>query len=387
MGDIGSGELSREELRRVARQLNLPGFGMDQQMALHDAHVLIIGCGGLGCPIIQQLAAAGVGEMTLIDDDVVDLTNIQRQVLFGADDVGRSKVELAAARARKLQPGIVVHERRERLDVGNAVELFGSVDLVLDGSDSFSTKYLCADAAEITGTPLVWGTVLRFHGDVAVWHSGPSADEARGVGLRDVFPHQLDGSAVPDCATAGVLGATTSVIGGLMATAAIGWITGIDRSVGWILSYDAFPGSTRHVQAVADPARALVTTLAPSYQDSCASDLAADADRAWASQLITSVAAGLVPLIDIREPHEVALASIDPRFFPIHLPMSQVSRSAQIEELVPRGRVVVTCGIGKRSAIFVDQYGPELARVGIELVSLPGGLREHPELLTEGDIL
>ena len=163
------------ELRRIARHLALPGFGLEQQERLHNAHVLVIGAGGLGCPLMQSLASAGVGTITVIDDDTVDITNIHRQILFGADDVGKLKVEVAAQRLEELQPGITVNALAQRLNTDNAVELVGSVDLVLDGSDSFSTKYLVADAAEITGTPLIWATVLRFHGDLALFHSGPIA--------------------------------------------------------------------------------------------------------------------------------------------------------------------------------------------------------------------
>ncbi|NLZ59010.1 MAG: hypothetical protein GX898_12100, partial [Corynebacterium sp.] len=183
------------ELRRTARQLALPGWGMEQQERLHRSHVLVIGGGGLGCPAMQSLASAGIGHITVIDDDTVDITNIHRQILFGASDVGRPKVEVVAERLRDLQPDIAVTALRERLTVDNAVELVGGVDLVLDGSDSFATKYLVADAAEITGTPLVWGTVLRFRGDVCLF--------ADGVGLRDLFPVQPTGDSIPDCATAG----------------------------------------------------------------------------------------------------------------------------------------------------------------------------------------
>ena len=252
--------LPESEMRRVARQLALPGYGPEQQEALHRAHVLVIGAGGLGCPAMQSLASAGVGHITVIDDDTVDLTNIHRQILFGASDVGRVKVEVAAERLAELQPGIEVTALNERLTVANAVSLVGSVDLVIDGSDSFQTKYLVADAAEITGTPLVWGTVLRFHGDVCLFTSGPSA---RGVGLRDLFPTQPPG--IEDCATAGVLGATTAVVGGLLATTAIGYLTGLDVVPGRMLSYDAFPGSTRTFRIAADPTRELVTSLESTY--------------------------------------------------------------------------------------------------------------------------
>ena len=150
-------QLPREELHRVARQTLLPGFGIAQQEALHGTHVFVIGAGGLGCPLMQQLAAAGVGEISVIDDDTVDLTNIHRQILFGAQDVGRSKVDVAAEKLDQLQPGIVVHAIHDRLTADNAVDYLRGVDILVDGSDTFATKFLAADAAENTGTPLVWG--------------------------------------------------------------------------------------------------------------------------------------------------------------------------------------------------------------------------------------
>lgn len=167
--------LPETELLRAARHLALPGFGIEQQQRLYNSHVLVIGAGGLGCPLMQSLASAGVGTITVFDDDTVDITNIHRQILFGADDVDKLKVEVAAERLKQLQPGITINALAKRLTTDNAVQLVGSVGLVLDGSDSFSTKYLVADAAEITGTPLVWATVLRFHGDLALSHSGAAS--------------------------------------------------------------------------------------------------------------------------------------------------------------------------------------------------------------------
>ena len=349
--------LPESEMRRVARQLALPGYGPEQQEALHRAHVLVIGAGGLGCPAMQSLASAGVGHITVIDDDTVDLTNIHRQILFGASDVGRVKVEVAAERLAELQPGIEVTALNERLTVANAVSLVGSVDLVIDGSDSFQTKYLVADAAEITGTPLVWGTVLRFHGDVCLFTSGPSA---RGVGLRDLFPTQPPG--IEDCATAGVLGATTAVVGGLLATTAIGYLTGLDVVPGRMLSYDAFPGSTRTFRVTADPARELVTSLESTYGgEACA----------VGPSPLDEVRAGRAILLDIREPHEKMLNDSLADLDPVRLPLSDIFSPDTIRRrLGDAERVVVHCASGVRSARFCEQY----ADLGYEFIDLPGGI-------------
>ncbi|WP_281247312.1 ThiF family adenylyltransferase [Corynebacterium phocae] len=355
------------EHKRTARQVIL--MGAAAQNKLHQARVLIVGAGGLGCPILQQLAAAGVGHVVLIDDDSVDITNIHRQILFGAQDVGKPKVEVAAHRARALQPGINVETHRARLDNSNALELISQVDLVLDGSDSFATKYLVADACEITSTPLVWGTVLRFHGDVAVWHSGPTTPDGRGVGLRDLFPTQLPADAVPDCATAGVLGVTTSVVGGLMATAAIGWITGRSQEAGLVSAYDALPPSLRTFRVAADPARTPVTRLGSYQHPTC--QVGPD---------LSEVVDGRAALLDIREPAEVTLKPWPEKYAAKVLPLSeldalppqeQAQRLAQV--LAPR--TYVACAGGKRSAAFIERFAPLLKEHGIsaDLLDVPGG--------------
>lgn len=353
------------ELRRTARQLALPGWGREQQERLHRSHVLVIGGGGLGCPAMQSLASAGVGHITVIDDDTVDITNIHRQILFGASDVGRPKVEVVAERLRELQPDIAVTALQERLTVDNAVELVGGVDLVLDGSDSFATKYLVADAAEITGTPLVWGTVLRFRGDVCLF--------ADGVGLRDLFPVQPTGDSIPDCATAGVLGATTATIGALMATEAIKFLAGLPTHPGRILSYDALTSTTRSFTVGADPARDRVTRLQPSYNDAvCAVGPSPE-------ELLDQVRSGAAVLLDIREPHEYLLNDSLADLDPVRLPLSEITGVDTVRHALDdvrcdarrdARRVVVHCASGVRSATFVERY----ADLGYDLVNLPGGI-------------
>ncbi|KAB1504006.1 ThiF family adenylyltransferase [Corynebacterium sp. 320] len=375
-------ELPADELKRVARQLNLPGFGMEQQVALHQAHVLIIGAGGLGCPALQQLAAAGVGRITLIDDDVVDLTNIHRQILFGAEDVGKPKVAVAAERARQLQPGIQIETVQKRLTVDNAVQLCADADLVLDGSDNFATKYLVADACEITSTPLVWGTVLRFHGDVAVWHSGANARDGRGVGLRDLFPQSPDAGSVPDCATAGVLGVTTSVIAGLMTTAAILWITGLEQVQGKVTSYEALGARFHSYTVAADPGRTLETSLGQHQrQDIVPEEHPADET---VRELLNRVRSGEAVLVDIREPHEVVVDSLPPEPLgvpSVNIPLSTINDQEEFlrawQEYDERPTVVM-CASGRRSARFVESFG-SLAT----LLDLPGGIAAAHRVLEQ----
>lgn len=363
--------LADPELHRIARQLALPGFGLEQQERLHDAHVLVVGAGGLGCPAMQSLAAAGVGRITVIDDDAVDLSNIHRQILFGASDVGRPKVVVAAERLRELQPGIRVHTRQERLTPANATALIEQVDLVLDGSDSFSTKYLVADAAEITGTPLVWGTVLRFHGDLALFTSGP---RDRGVGLRDLFPDQPRADSVPDCASAGVLGATTAVIGALMATQAISFLAGLAGvEPGRMLSYEALSAQTRTFRITADPARPLIRALRSDYHD------AACAVNAEVPRLLQEVRSGGLTALDLREPHEVLLTDLPPDLPSVKLPLSSLDGDREIRALLrAHPRILVYCASGRRSADFIGRHRELGAQLGAELIDLPGGVNGLP---------
>ncbi|ERS56776.1 ThiF family adenylyltransferase [Corynebacterium accolens] len=374
-------QLPREELHRVARQTLLPGFGIAQQEALHGTHVFVIGAGGLGCPLMQQLAAAGVGEISVIDDDTVDLTNIHRQILFGAQDVGRSKVDVAAEKLEQLQPGIVVHAIRDRLTADNAVDYLRGVDILVDGSDTFATKFLAADAAEITGTPLVWGSVLRFRGDCAVWWSGPGAES--GVGMRDLYPLQPDPDSVPDCATAGVLGVTTSVVAGLMSTELIQFATGMNRDrVGLLSIYDALTSSITHFRVPHDPARELTTQLQHDYGGAACAVLGTEDAAVMFDELREGAAA-----IDVREAGE---AAIDDFFFDAtarhcHLPTSvwqedpEAARSL-LDYLQGAGLsdAWVYCASGKRSASFISAFAEEAEQRNITLHNVAGGIKSQP---------
>ncbi|WP_256374913.1 MULTISPECIES: ThiF family adenylyltransferase [unclassified Corynebacterium] len=362
--------LPENELKRTARQMNLPGFGPEQQERLYDAHVLVIGAGGLGCPVMQTLAATGVGNITVWDDDHVDITNIHRQILFGAEDVGRSKVEVAAERLRALQPGITVTPVKDRLTADNFIEALDGIDLLIDGSDTFATKFLAADAAEITGTPLLWGSVLRYRGDIALWHSGPGAPEG-GVGMRDLYPTQPDADSVPDCATAGVLGVTTSVVGGLMSTEAVKFLASIgEAEIGRLHMYDALTTTIRRFTVPRDPARPLVTHLA-TYTDACAVSTEGQL-------LFDDITTGTAHALDIREPHERAIADLPVNS--AHLPLSQIEHNPDavdlaLAEYVEGDEVVVYCAGGVRSEKFVETYAEQAKQLGIVLKSLPGGVQ------------
>lgn len=365
--------MEHTELRRIARQLNLPGFGMEQARRLAGSRVLVVGAGGLGCPAMQSLAAVGIGRIRLYDDDVVDLTNIHRQILFGAADVGRRKVDAAAERLRQLQPGLEVDAVHARLTPDNIVAALSDIDLILDGSDTFATKYLVADAAELTGVPLIWGTVLRYAGQVALWRSGPGT--SAGVGLRDFFPVQPAADSTPDCATAGVLGVTTSVVGNLMATEAIKYLVGLGASVpGRVYSYDALGTSLRSFTVRADPARTPVTELESFYGAGACAVASSTPPDPEALRLLALVREGRARTLDVREEHESLLTEL-PDGPDLRLPTSRLDQAALIEALAGvSGPVVVYCASGKRSATVVQEQSETARAAGVELLSLPGGV-------------
>jgi len=233
--------LSDEELERYARHIVLPEIGGPGQQKLKRARVLVIGAGGLGAPVLEYLAAAGVGTLGIVDDDHVSLSNLQRQVIHDTQSVGLSKGESAKAAILRINPHVAVELHALRLTEDNAAELIAAYDLVIDGSDNFETRYAVADASAEVKRPLVHAAVGRFDGSITVlkpFETG--ADGRRNPSYRDLFPEPPPPGLVPSCAVAGVLGALTGVIGTLQAMEAIKLITGIGEPlVGRLMLYDA----------------------------------------------------------------------------------------------------------------------------------------------------
>ena len=249
-------ELTREELERYSRHLTLAQFGPVGQRRLKNARVLVVGAGGLGAPALQYLAAAGVGTLGIVDDDVVSVSNLQRQVVHTVADVGRPKVDSAADAVARLNPLVTVHTHETRLNPSNALEIFARYDLVLDGADNFGTRYLVADAAELTGIPVVWGSILRFDGQVSVFWAG------HGPVYRDLYPEAPPPGSVPSCAEGGVLGVLPATIGSVMATEALKLLTGMGAPlVGRVLVHDALAQTWRTLTVLPDPQRRPVTDL------------------------------------------------------------------------------------------------------------------------------
>ncbi|MEE1620371.1 molybdopterin-synthase adenylyltransferase MoeB [Zafaria sp. J156] len=318
-------ELTAEELRRYSRHLIIPEVGLAGQRRLKNARVLVIGAGGLGSPALLYLAAAGVGTLGIIDDDVVDESNLQRQVVHGVSDVGRPKAASARDSVLELNPlvDVVLHE--ERLDSSNALEVFSGYDLILDGTDNFATRYLVNDAAAILAKPYVWGSILRFDGQVSVFWNG------QGPTYRDLYPEAPPAGTVPSCAEGGVFGVLCAQIGSVMVAEAVKLITGIgDPLLGRVLILDSLAMSWREIRLRPDPETVQPERLLEDYPAFCGLP-ADDAGRVLPSVgprelevLLRERSAGVgdFHLVDVREPGEAEIVSIDGA------------------ELVPRGRVL-----------------------------------------------
>ncbi|KAG4074736.1 hypothetical protein HA402_007012 [Bradysia odoriphaga] len=364
--------LAPERAARFARHLTLPGVGELGQRRIAAARVLVIGAGGLGAPIIQYLAAAGVGRITVIDDDPVERTNLQRQVLHREADIGRAKAESAADAVSRLDDAVDVTALRTRLDVDNALDLFAAHDLVLDGSDNFATRYLSNDAAELTRTPLVWGSILRFTGHVSVFHPG------HGPMLRDLFPEIPDADAVDTCATGGVFGALCGVVGSLMAAEALKLICGIGVPlIGRLARFDALAARWDELRFAADPDRVPVTDLA-EVADACRVPTGR-ADDISAGEVAARVAAGGAGMlvIDVRSAVERAGGAIDGSH---HVPLERVLAEGWAAVVEAAGTdagdgrdAVFTCQAGIRSARAIDALAAT-APAGAVMRNLAGGM-------------
>lgn len=358
---------------RFARHIALPGVGAAGQRRIAAARVLMIGAGGLGAPAIQYLAAAGIGRITVVDDDRVERTNLQRQVLHTEGDVGRPKAESARDSVAARDAAAHAVARVERLGPDNALALFAAHDLVLDGSDNFATRYLCSDAAELTGTPVVWGGILRFAGQLSVFWPG------RGPMLRDLFPELPDDEAL-DCATGGVFGALCGVVGSAMAVEALKLVCGIGEPlVGRLARYDALTARWDELRFDVDPDRPPVTGL-ESIADACrAAASVGRPDDISAGEVAARLRAGTdgLVVVDVRTSRERESASIPGS---VHVPLERILAdgwpvlAAELGGAAVDGRdIVLTCQAGIRSARAIDALRAN-APEGTPLRNLAGGM-------------
>jgi len=359
--------LSPEEVSRYQRHLALAGFGAPAQERLKAASVLVIGAGGLGCPALLYLAAAGVGRIVIVDPDRVDASNLQRQVLYASADQGALKAEAAARRLRALNPLVRVEPRPVRFERANALELARSCDIVVDGSDNFPTRYLVNDACVLAQRPFVYGAIQGFEGHVSVfnWRGGPT--------YRCLFPEPPEPGTVPNCAEAGVLGAVTGLIGTAQACEAIKILAGVGEPLsGRLLVWDTLTMAMHVVGLRRDPAGLRITELPPEgYGEVCAAP--AQADEIDSAELRRRLASPAPPqMLDVREDWERALGTIEPS---VHIPLGRLeaASAADLALLDPSAPTVVYCAVGMRSLrgirLLRERHGFRSA------VSLRGGLK------------
>ena len=342
-------ELTPAEVARYSRHLLLPDLGPDGQKRLKNARILVVGAGGLGSPALLYLAAAGVGTLGIVDFDVVEESNLQRQIIHGQSDIGRLKAQSARDAIAELNPLITVRLHEFRLEPDNAVDLFAQYDLILDGTDNFATRYLVNDAAVLAHKPYIWGSIYRFEGQVAVfWEDAPDGPDGqqRALNYRDLYPEPPPPGLVPSCAEGGVLGILCASIASVMGTEAIKLITGIGEPLlGRLLIYDALAMSYRTITVRKDPASPPITGLV-DYEAFCGTAPAAE-PGITASELRALLDSGTVALIDVRDPVEWDINHIDGA---VLIPKAALE-SGEGLALLPAGRTpVLYCKTGMRSA-------------------------------------
>ena len=360
--------LSPAETNRYSRHLLLPEIGLAGQQRLKAARVLVVGCGGLGCPVLQYLAAAGVGTLGLLDFDTVDDSNLQRQVLYATADVGRPKAVVAAEKLAAQNPFIALQTHHLLLSKGNALTLFAGYDLVVDCSDNFATRYLVNDACVILARPLVFGAIFKFEGQVSVFNyqNGPT--------YRCLYPEPPAPGEAPSCAEIGVLGVLPGLVGTMQAAEALKIILEIGEVLsGRLLLVDALGMRFQTVRFRAVPANQQRTELAADYAAFCgeaplaaaparAPEISADELKAWQQS------GRPLLLLDVREPHEHARRSIGGRL----LPLGQLGDNLpSIAADVP---IVVHCASGVRSQKAAQLL---LANGFAEVYSLRDGLADY----------
>ena len=347
--------LDAMEIARYSRHLIMPEVGMEGQKKLKAASVLCIGTGGLGSPLGLYLAAAGVGRIGLVDFDVVDFSNLQRQVLFGTSDVGRPKLHAARDRLQDVNPHVAIETHEARLTSENALDILRSYDIVVDGTDNFPTRYLVNDACVLLGKPNVYGSIFRFEGQASVFWAG------KGPCYRCLYPEPPPPGLVPSCAEGGVLGILPGIVGTIQATEAIKLLLGTGTPLlGRLLLFDALEMSFRELKLRRDPlcplcgANPTIRSLV-DYEEFCGVSAPADPALATDWQVSPRDLRGRldrgerVVLLDVRTPQEHAICSLDGS---IHIPMDEIP--SRVHELDSRDELVVYCKVGGRSARVLE---------------------------------
>ncbi|MDX1407253.1 MAG: molybdopterin-synthase adenylyltransferase MoeB [Saprospiraceae bacterium] len=370
-------QFSKQELERYSRHLIIPEFNIAGQRKLKAAKVLVVGTGGLGAPLLQYLTAAGVGTIGIVDFDVVDDSNLQRQVLFTVDDVGKPKVEVARQRLEKLNPHITFRTYNVALTSENALDIIKDYDVVADGTDNFPTRYLVNDACVLLGKTNVYASIFRFEGQASVFNH-LYEDGSRGPNYRDLFPSPPPPGLVPSCAEGGVLGVLPGILGSLQANEVIKVITGVGETLaGRLFLFDAATFETRTLKVARDPANPIsgtnptITELI-DYEAFCGihpqnggSDHGVRGIDVHELQRRREQDDRSI-LIDVREPYEYDIVHINGRLIP------QNSVEEHLDQIPTDVDVIVHCRSGKRSAdvikLLQSKYGYQ------NLYNLEGGI-------------
>ncbi len=338
-------KLSPEELARYSRHIAIPEFSLEGQKRLKAAKVLVIGSGGLGSPVLLYLAAAGIGNIGIVDFDVVEDTNLQRQVLFTVDDIGKPKSEIAKERLLKLNPYINIKVYNTAFTKENALEIIRNYDVVADGTDNFPTRYLVNDACVLTGKVNVYASIFRFEGQVSVFNY-LQADGTRGANYRDLFPEPPPPGLVPNCAEGGVLGVLPGIIGSIQASEVIKVVSGVGEPLsGRLFLFDAASFTTRVLKISKNP-NTIITSLI-NYEQFCG----IGQEEAYSLKEISVQDFKKMiddhidfQLIDVREPYEYEISNLNGTL----IPLAQI-KAAQ-HKISKDRKVIVHCRSGKRSA-------------------------------------
>ena len=346
-------KLTTEELKRYSRHLVLEEFGLEAQMRLKEAKVLVVGAGGLGSPALLYLTAAGVGTLGIIDPDVIDLSNLQRQVLFNVSDIGAKKALTAEKKLKQLNPLVSITSYPQKIVSGNAIQLIRNYDLVVDGTDNFATRYLLNDACVLLDKPLIYGSILKFEGQLAVFNF-LKKDGNRSSNYRDLFPEPPLPESVPNCEQAGVIGVLPGIIGSLQANEAIKILTGIGEVLSdKLLIFDSLTLDQTLINIPNRNSRDSIKSLI-DYEDFCG--ISRDKNKSLVTNPSNTMKEVTVQelkkmkesgedfqLIDVREPHEYDICNLEGEL----IPMSEIP--SNVEKISKDKKVVIHCRSGKRS--------------------------------------
>lgn len=343
--------LTEQELLRYSRHLVLKDFGLENQIKLKKARVLVVGAGGLGSPALLYLAAAGIGTLGIVDFDTVAISNLQRQVIFTQDDVGKNKAEAAAARLRLLNPLIHIEKFPFQLTAANALEVIRHFDIVLDGTDNFPTRYLLNDACVLANKSLVYGSILQFEGQVAVFNL-KIKDGGFSTNYRDLFPQPPDPDSVPNCEQAGVLGVLPGIIGSMQASEVIKIITNISKPLtDKLVIFDALAMEMTTITIPHRKSRDTIKTLI-DYEDFCG--ISPKNNKSLSMKEITvqeldemKKSGADFQLIDVRESYEFDICNLEGEL----IPMSEIPNN--VDKISKDKKVVVHCRSGKRSGDMI----------------------------------